>query len=82
MRGLAQFGSAHGLGPWGRGFESLNPDHVGAKFALLRFSLPRKTSARFLAPPLSQKAEAFGNFCGEKFACFYIVDSEIQAKLK
>lgn len=29
-RGLAQFGSALGLGPRGRGFESLNPDHIGA----------------------------------------------------
>ncbi|MCI5970478.1 MAG: hypothetical protein MRZ29_04940 [Oscillospiraceae bacterium] len=28
---------------------------VVAKFALLRFSLARKTSARFLAPPFSQK---------------------------
>ena len=27
-RGLAQFGSARGLGPWGRGFESLNPDQI------------------------------------------------------
>ena len=26
-RGVAQFGSAHGLGPWGRGFKSLRPDH-------------------------------------------------------
>ena len=25
-RGVAQFGSARGLGPWGRGFESLRPD--------------------------------------------------------
>ena len=27
-RGVAQFGSARGLGPWGREFESLHPDHV------------------------------------------------------
>ena len=26
-RGVAQFGSALGLGPWGRGFESLHLDH-------------------------------------------------------
>ena len=26
-RGVAQFGSARGLGPWGREFESLHPDH-------------------------------------------------------
>lgn len=25
-RSVAQFGSAHGLGPWGRGFESLHSD--------------------------------------------------------
>ncbi len=27
-RGVAQFGSARGLGPWGREFESLHPDHL------------------------------------------------------
>ena len=32
--------------------------HVGAKFALLRFSLSRKTSVCFLAPPFSQKVTA------------------------
>ena len=26
LRGVAQFGSARGLGPWGRGFESLHLD--------------------------------------------------------
>ena len=26
MRGVAQLGSARGLGPWGREFESLHPD--------------------------------------------------------
>ena len=26
-RGVAQFGSARGLGPWGREFESLHLDH-------------------------------------------------------
>ena len=36
-RGVAQFGSALGLGPRGRGFESLNPDHVGA--GCISFSL-------------------------------------------
>ena len=25
-RGVAQFGSARGLGPWGREFKSLHPD--------------------------------------------------------
>ena len=25
-RGVAQFGRVRGLGPWGRGFESLHPD--------------------------------------------------------
>ena len=34
-RGLAQFGSAHGLGPWGRGFESLNPDHIKRQSIML-----------------------------------------------
>ena len=29
-RGVAQFGSARGLGPWGREFESLHPDHLRA----------------------------------------------------
>ena len=28
MRGVAQFGSARGLGPWGREFESLHPDQI------------------------------------------------------
>lgn len=27
-RGVAQFGSARGLGPWGRRFESCRPDHL------------------------------------------------------
>lgn len=25
---MAQFGSAHGLGPWGRRFKSFHPDHL------------------------------------------------------
>lgn len=29
VRGVAQFGSVRGLGPWGRGFESLRPDFAG-----------------------------------------------------
>ena len=33
---------------------------VGAKFAKLRFSLTRKTFARCLAPPPSQKSSIFG----------------------
>ena len=43
-RGLAQFGSALGLGPRGRGFESLNPDHVGASFISLApiFCIPKR----------------------------------------
>ena len=28
LRGVAQFGSARGLGPWGREFESRHPDQV------------------------------------------------------
>ena len=44
-RGLAQFGSAHGLGPWGRGFESLNPDHVGTDFAPFRFFFSKKNQS-------------------------------------
>ena len=31
-RGVAQFGSARGLGPWGREFESLHPDHFGTSW--------------------------------------------------
>ncbi len=31
FRGVAQPGSASGLGPEGRGFESLHPDHKEAK---------------------------------------------------
>lgn len=42
-----------------RGFESLLLRHVGAKFALLRLvflsATENKSSARFLAPPLTQK---------------------------
>ena len=30
-RGVAQFGSARGLGPWGREFESRHPDQVCCK---------------------------------------------------
>ena len=30
VRGVAQSGSASGLGPEGREFESLRPDHFGA----------------------------------------------------
>ena len=53
---LAQLDRVFGYEPKGRGFESLIARHnVGAKFALLRFSLTRKTSACFLAPHLSQK---------------------------
>ena len=29
-RGVAQFGRVRGLGPWGRGFESLHPDQQKA----------------------------------------------------
>lgn len=29
-REVAQLGRAHGLGPWGRRFESCLPDHFGA----------------------------------------------------
>lgn len=32
LRGVAQLGSARGLGPWGRGFESLHPDHLQEPF--------------------------------------------------
>ena len=28
FRGVAQFGSAHALGAWGRGFESPHPDQL------------------------------------------------------
>ena len=38
-----------------RRFESCHPDHVEAKFALLRLFYAKKSSARFLASPLSQK---------------------------
>ncbi len=31
QRGVAQFGSARGLGPWGRGFKSSHPDHLQYK---------------------------------------------------
>ena len=32
-RGVAQFGSARGLGPWGREFESLHPDQIIGAFS-------------------------------------------------
>ena len=34
-RGVAQFGSALGLGPWGRGFESLHLDQITVGIAQL-----------------------------------------------
>ena len=34
-RGVAQFGSARGLGPWGRGFESLHLDQFYGPLAQL-----------------------------------------------
>ena len=34
-RGVAQFGSARGLGPWGRGFESLHLDQYVVGIAQL-----------------------------------------------
>ena len=58
-RGVAQFGSAFGSGPKGRWFKSSHPDHVGAKFALLRFLFCGKgNGARFLAPPFLRKVTA------------------------
>ena len=35
LRGVAQFGSARGLGPWGRGFESLHLDQYMVGIAQL-----------------------------------------------
>ena len=35
LRGVAQFGSARGLGPWGRGFESLHLDQYVVGIAQL-----------------------------------------------
>ena len=40
-RDVAQFGRALRSGRRGRWFKSSHPDHVGAKFALLRFSLQK-----------------------------------------
>ena len=54
-RDIAQLGSALRSGRRGRRFKSCYPDHVEAKFALLRLFLCKKSSARFLASPLSQK---------------------------
>ena len=35
LRGVAQHGSARGLGPWGREFESLHPDQNEQAFGPL-----------------------------------------------
>ena len=42
-RGLAQFGSATGLGPVGRGFKSCHPDHL-TNWRARRYSLKRSDS--------------------------------------
>ena len=36
LRGVAQFGSAPGLGPGGREFESLRPDHTRSRKSEIR----------------------------------------------
>ena len=36
MAGCGAVGSARGLGPWGREFESLHPDHRGPLAQLVR----------------------------------------------
>ena len=52
---MAQFGSALGLGPRGRRFESCRPDHVGMDFAPFRFFFAEKSVICFVIPPYSQK---------------------------
>ena len=42
-RGVAQFGSATGLGPVGRGFKSCHPDHL-TNWRARRYSLKRSDS--------------------------------------
>ena len=36
-RGVAQLARAHGLGPWGRWFESSHPDHLSSAFGGFRY---------------------------------------------
>lgn len=52
---VAQLDRAQDSDSWCRGFKSCQTRHVGAKFALLRFSLVEKTSLCCLAHPQSQK---------------------------
>ena len=53
-RDVAQLGSASGLGPEGRRFESCHPDHVGTSFACSDF-LCKKSVTCCTVPPPSQK---------------------------
>ena len=52
---MAQFGSAPGLGPGGRRFESCHLDHVGTDFAPFRFFFAEKSVTCAVVPPFSQK---------------------------
>ena len=59
---VAQLDRAQDSDSWCRGFKSCQTRHVGAKFAVLRFSLAEKTSLCYPASPSSQKMHA-------RFAC-------------
>ena len=64
FRGVAQFGSALGSGPRGRGFKSRHLDHEKAKGFALRFFLSRTeptTSSLLQGSRKSQRSEIFGN---------------------
>ena len=67
---VAQLDRVFGYEPKGRGFESLQPYHVGAKYALLRrLFMPvakKMSSARSFAPPLQTGPAGCRIFFGNK----------------
>ena len=50
FRGVAQFGSASGLGPEGRRFKSCHPDHENGSLAQLGERLPYKQDVTGSSP--------------------------------
>ena len=56
-RGVAQFGSATGLGPVGRGFKSCHPDHLIRTAAYTASVNAAAQKISFICGPLAQRSE-------------------------
>ena len=56
-RDVAQLGSAPGLGPGGRRFESCHPDYTGSRIAPLFYFLHFRNQIVSLKPPRQSKAD-------------------------